>query len=69
MDERLKSIARLLGGEKMAVLCPYFDISRKTGCEIFARYNDSGLERLADRSRLVLMVSSWQFGNEPGREV
>jgi hypothetical protein len=31
MDERLKFIARLLDGEKMAVLCREFGISRKTG--------------------------------------
>src|ERR1700730_9344694 len=31
MDERLKFIARLLDGEKMAVLCRQFGISRKTG--------------------------------------
>lgn len=29
MDERLKFVARLLEGEKMAVLCREFDISRK----------------------------------------
>src|ERR1700719_4052201 len=31
MDERLKFIAQLLDGEKMAVLCRQFGISRKTG--------------------------------------
>jgi putative transposase len=51
MEERLKFIARLLDGEKMAVLCRDFDISRKTGYKILARYNDSGLEGLTDRSR------------------
>ena len=30
MDERLRFVARLLEGEKMAVLCREFDISRKT---------------------------------------
>ena len=34
MDERLKFIARLLDGEKMAVLCRQFGISRKTGYKI-----------------------------------
>ncbi|MEI9415576.1 helix-turn-helix domain-containing protein, partial [Mesorhizobium sp. Cs1321R2N1] len=48
MDERLKFIARLLDGEKMAVLCREFDISRKTGYKILTRYNDSGLEGLTD---------------------
>lgn len=31
MDERLKFVARVLDGEKMAVLCRDFGISRKTG--------------------------------------
>jgi len=51
MDERMRFIARLLDGEKMAVLCREFDISRKTGHKIFNRYKLSGLEGLTDRSR------------------
>ena len=51
MDERLRFVARLLDGEKMAVLCREFDISRKTGYKIFTRYKDCGLEGLTDRSR------------------
>lgn len=51
MDERLRFVARLLEGEKMAVLCREFDISRKTGYKLFARYKDSGLQGLTDRSR------------------
>ena len=43
MDERLRFVARLLEGEKMAVLCREFDISRKTGYKIFQRYKDCGL--------------------------
>ena len=35
MDERLRFVARLLDGEKMARLCREFDISRKTGYKIF----------------------------------
>jgi putative transposase len=31
MDERLRFVARRLDGEKMAVLCREFEISRKTG--------------------------------------
>ncbi len=46
MDERLKFVARLLDGEKMAVLCREFGISRKTGYKLINRYNDSGLEGL-----------------------
>jgi putative transposase len=51
MDERLKFIARLLDGEKMAQLCREFGISRKTGYKILTRYNEIGLEGLTDRSR------------------
>lgn len=51
MDERLKFIARLLEGEKMAALCREFGISRVTGYKIFNRYKDTGLDGLHDRSR------------------
>ena len=51
MDERMRFVARLLEGEKMAVLCREFDISRKTGYKLFSRYKDIGLEGLTDRSR------------------
>ncbi len=51
MDERVKFVARLLEGEKMAVLCREFDISRKTGYKILERYEDTGLKGLTDRSR------------------
>ena len=51
MDQRLRFVARLLEGEKMAELCREFDISRKTGYKIFQRYKDLGLEGLTDRSR------------------
>ena len=51
MDERLRFVARLLDGEKMAPLCREFDISRKTGYKIFERYHDCGLSGLTDRSR------------------
>jgi putative transposase len=51
MDERLRFIARLLEGEKMAPLCREFGISRVTGYKIFNRYKDCGLNGLNDRSR------------------
>jgi putative transposase len=51
MDERMRFVARLLDGEKMAVLCREFDVSRKTGYKIFSRYQDCGLHGLTDRSR------------------
>jgi putative transposase len=51
VDERIKFIARLLDGDKMAPLCREFGISRKTGYKILTRYNDIGLHGLDDRSR------------------
>jgi len=51
MDERLRFIARLLEGEKMAPLCREFGISRVTGYKIFKRYKDCGLDGLYNRSR------------------
>ncbi len=51
MDERLRFVARLLEGEKMAPLCAEFGISRKTGYKIFERYKDCGLGAFTDRSR------------------
>jgi hypothetical protein len=45
MDERLRFVARLLEGEKMAPLCAEFGISRKTGYKIFDRYKDCGVPR------------------------
>ena len=51
MDERLRFVARVLEGEKMARLCAEFGISRKTGYKIFDRYKECGLEALTDRSR------------------
>jgi len=51
MDERLRFVARLLEGEKMAPLCAEFGISRKTGYKIFDRYKDCGITAFTDRSR------------------
>jgi transposase len=51
MDERLRFVARLLEGEKMAALCAEFGISRKTGYKIFDRYKDCGVQAFSDRSR------------------
>ena len=60
MDERLKFIARLLDGEKMAPLAREFGIARKTGYKILKRYSDGGLEALNDRSRqpIAMPISS-----------
>jgi putative transposase len=51
MDERMKFVARLLDGQKMAVLCREFEISRKTGYKIYCRYKDCGVDGVTDRSR------------------
>lgn len=54
MDEKLKFVARLLEGEKMAPLCREFGITRRTGYKILDRYKTQGLEGLPDRSRRPL---------------
>ena len=51
MDERLRFVARLLEGEKMAPLCAEFGISRKNGYKIFDRYKDCGVTAFTERSR------------------
>jgi len=51
MDERLRFVAKLLDGEKMAAVCREFGISRKTGYKIFNRYKDIGLLGLEDQCR------------------
>ena len=51
MDERMRFVIRLKGGESMTSLCREFGISRKTGYKIFERYEQCGLEGLTDRTR------------------
>jgi len=51
VEERLRFIARLLDGEKMAGLCREFGIARKTGYKIYNRYKDCGIDGLTARSR------------------
>jgi len=51
VDERLRFVARVLDGEPMAQVCEAFGISRKTGYKIFARFKDTGVQGLTDRSR------------------
>lgn len=51
MDQKLKFIARILEGEKMAPLCREFNISRKTGYKLWNRYKDIGNEALIEQKR------------------
>lgn len=51
MDGRLRLVAKLLDGEKMAAVCREFGISCKTGYKIFNRYKVIGIEGLEDRAR------------------
>ncbi|MDZ4663232.1 MAG: IS481 family transposase [Pseudomonadota bacterium] len=51
MDEKLKFIAKIIDGEKMASLCREFGISRKTGYKIWENYKECGLVAFTDRSR------------------
>jgi putative transposase len=51
MDEKLKFVSRYLDGEKIAVLCREFGISRVTGHSIIERYRQCGVQAFTDRSR------------------
>src|SRR5262249_20839152 len=51
MDERVRFVARLVGGEAMTDLCREYGISRKTGYKIYGRYKEGGAEAFSDRSR------------------
>ena len=66
VDERLRFVARLLDGEKMAPLCAEFGISRKTGYKIFDRYKDCGV-RGPDRPQPAAL-SARQSAAAGGRE-
>jgi transposase InsO family protein len=51
MAERLRFVARLLDKESMSDVCREFGISRKTGCKIFNRYSQEGVDALCERAR------------------
>lgn len=51
MDEKLRFVTKILEGEKMAVACREFGISRKTGYKLFSRYKDDGIRGLEERRR------------------
>jgi transposase InsO family protein len=51
VDERMKFITRLDGGERMTDLCLEFGISRKTGYKIWNRYQEIGAKGIFDQSR------------------
>ena len=51
IDQKLKFIARLLEGEKMAPLCREFGIARKTGYKIWNRYKEMGSEAFIEQKR------------------
>ena len=51
MEERLRFVARLLEGESMTHVCREFGVSRKTGCKVFDRYKEHGMDTMTDRSR------------------
>lgn len=59
MDERVKFVARYLGGETMSELCREFGIARKTGYKIVERYEETGVMGLTDRFRRPV-----RFGNQ-----
>jgi putative transposase len=49
VDERLRFVARLPDGEKMAVLCREFDVSRQTGYKIYGRYPSWGAPKIREK--------------------
>jgi transposase InsO family protein len=51
VDEKVKFVARLLDGEKMAPLCREFNVSRKTGYQIWERYLKFGQEAFVEQKR------------------
>jgi putative transposase len=44
-------VACLLDGEKVGSLYREFGIAHKTGCKVFYRYKDCGIDGLTDRCR------------------
>lgn len=56
MDERTKFIGRLLSGEKMAVLCREFGISRVTGHKIWNRYQQDGNRGFTIKRELQISI-------------
>src|SRR5262252_6236506 len=55
MDERMRFVMAVEGQEEtFALVCRRFGVSRKTGYKWFARYRETGVEGLADRSRAPL---------------
>lgn len=51
LDEKIKFIARLLDGEKLAPLCREFNISRKTGYQIWKKYLQFGQQAFIEQKR------------------
>jgi putative transposase len=52
VDERMRFIARLKDGERMAELCREFGISRKTGYKFADRFQRLGIVGLLDQRRV-----------------
>ena len=65
MDEWLRFVARLLEGDKVAVLCREFGISRKTGYKLYRRHWDIGLSGHIDivPSRSLVTLRRTAFCN------
>ena len=51
VDEKVRFVARLIEGEKMAPLCREFNIARKTGYQIWQRYRRFGQEAFIAQKR------------------
>lgn len=51
VDEKIRFVSRYMDGEKIAVLCREFGISRVTGHKIIDRYKEHGLDAFKELSR------------------
>ena len=67
MDERLRFVARLLEGEKMAPLCAEFGISRKTGRPCGTPVVTPSEGRLALRAWTHISGACWREPSKPTR--
>jgi transposase len=57
MDEKIKFIAMIKSGVySFASTCRQFEISRKSGYELLARYEEEGEQALAARSRARIRI-------------
>jgi len=69
VEERLRFIARLLEGEKIAAFCRDFWISRVTGCKVYERYKGCGLNGRSRRPAWPVLFLDEDLGFFESKEV